>query len=90
MGGKDRTGLVSALLLRLAGVGLETIGEDYSLSADNLAPLGEQWLADAADEAEREKRRRLAHTPAGGDGAASSRRSSAATAMSRRTCALPV
>ena len=65
MGGKDRTGLVSALLLRLAGVGLETIGEDYSHSADNLAPLSEQWLAEAADEAEREKRRRLAHTPAG-------------------------
>ena len=64
MGGKDRTGLVSALLLRLAGVGLETIGEDYSLSADNLAPLSEQWLAEATDEAEREKRRRLAHTPA--------------------------
>jgi protein-tyrosine phosphatase len=64
MGGKDRTGLVSALLLRLAGVGLEAIGEDYSLSADNLAPLSEQWLAEATDEAEREKRRRLAHSPA--------------------------
>ena len=64
MGGKDRTGLVSALLLRLAGVALETIGEDYALSADNLAPLSEQWLAEATDEAEREKRRRLAHTPA--------------------------
>jgi protein-tyrosine phosphatase len=64
MGGKDRTGLVSALLLRLAGVGSETIGEDYSLSAGNLAPLGERWLADAADELEREKLRRLMHTPA--------------------------
>jgi protein tyrosine/serine phosphatase len=64
MGGKDRTGLVSALLLRLAGVGLGAIGDDYSLSADNLAPLSEQWLAEATDEAEREKRRRLAHTPA--------------------------
>jgi protein-tyrosine phosphatase len=64
MGGKDRTGLVSALLLRLAGVGRETIGEDYALSAGNLAPLSERWLADAADETEREKRRRLMHTPA--------------------------
>jgi protein-tyrosine phosphatase len=64
MGGKDRTGLVSALLLRLAGVGRETIGEDYALSAPNLAPLSERWLADAADETEREKRRRLMHTPA--------------------------
>jgi protein-tyrosine phosphatase len=64
MGGKDRTGLVSALLLRLAGVSLETIGEDYALSAGNLAPRNEQWLADAADETEREKRRRLTETPA--------------------------
>jgi len=64
MGGKDRTGLVSALLLRLAGVDRETIGADYALSAANLAPLREQWLSEAADDVEREKRRRLSHTPA--------------------------
>jgi protein-tyrosine phosphatase len=64
MGGKDRTGLVSALLLRLAGVSHEEIGEDYAVSAANLAPRNEQWLADAADEPEREKRRRLTETPA--------------------------
>ena len=64
MGGKDRTGLVSALLLRLAGVGRETIGDDYARSATNLAPRGEEWLAAAPDDAEREKRRRLMQTPA--------------------------
>ena len=88
MGGKDRTGLVSALLLRLAGVGLETIGEDYALSAANLAPLSEQWLAEAADEAEREKRAG-SRTPLPRRWSASSTRSSAATATSRRTCAPP-
>ncbi|MBA3842230.1 MAG: tyrosine-protein phosphatase [Actinobacteria bacterium] len=64
MGGKDRTGLVSALLLRLAGVDLQTIGHDYSLSAANLAPRGEDWLAEASDDAERAKRRKLLDTPA--------------------------
>ena len=33
-GGKDRTGLVAALLLRLAGVPIEEIAEDYALSGD--------------------------------------------------------
>ena len=32
-GGKDRTGVISALLLGLAGVPRETIAEDYALSA---------------------------------------------------------
>ena len=36
MGGKDRTGLVAALLLRLAGVSREAIGADYALSGPNL------------------------------------------------------
>ncbi|GAA3413754.1 tyrosine-protein phosphatase [Paenibacillus hodogayensis] len=37
--GKDRTGVVSALLLALADVPQETIIEDYSLTADCLTPL---------------------------------------------------
>jgi protein tyrosine/serine phosphatase len=65
MGGKDRTGLVTALLLRLAGVGRETIGADYALSGDNLAARNERWVAEAPDEVERAKRRRLAPAPAG-------------------------
>ena len=32
-GGKDRTGVISALLLDIAGVDRETIAEDYSLTA---------------------------------------------------------
>jgi protein-tyrosine phosphatase len=66
MGGKDRTGLVAALLLRLAGVSRETIAADYSLSAANLAPATEQWIESARDDAERAKRRKLSGTPAEG------------------------
>jgi len=64
MGGKDRTGLVSALLLRLAGVTLDGIGRDYALSGPNLAGTLEGWLADAPDERERRRREKLSRTPA--------------------------
>lgn len=37
--GKDRTGLVAALLLSIAGVEADLIAEDYSQSAANIAPL---------------------------------------------------
>jgi protein tyrosine/serine phosphatase len=44
--GKDRTGLVVALLLRLAGVGLEEIGADYAVSGSTLAEaLEASWRA---------------------------------------------
>jgi protein-tyrosine phosphatase len=66
MGGKDRTGLVSALLLRLAGVDRETIGADYALSAANLAPATESAIEAASDDDERRKREKLAGTPAAG------------------------
>jgi protein tyrosine/serine phosphatase len=66
MGGKDRTGLVSALLLRLAGVDRETIGADYALSSANLAPVTAAWIEAASDDAVRRKRRKLAGTPAEG------------------------
>ena len=64
VGGKDRTGLVVALLLRLAGVPVTDIARDYALSAEYLAPRHERWLAQAADDAERERLRRIAATPA--------------------------
>jgi protein tyrosine/serine phosphatase len=64
VGGKDRTGLVSALLLRLAGVDVEAIGADYALSEVNLAERHERWIAEAADEAERERLRRITRSPA--------------------------
>ena len=63
-GGVDRTGLVAALLLRVAGVGIETIAEDYAESEANWAPSAENWIEDAPDEAERRKRRLLAVMPA--------------------------
>jgi len=66
MGGKDRTGLVAGLLLRLAGVDRETIGADYALSSANLAPLSARWIDEAADDEQRAKRELLSHTPAEG------------------------
>jgi len=62
-GGKDRTGLTVALLLRLAGVGVDEIAADYALSEERLRPRHERWLADAADEEERERLRRMTVTP---------------------------
>lgn len=42
--GKDRTGLVAALLLEIAGVDRETILADYSLTGDFIADLVEELL----------------------------------------------
>jgi protein-tyrosine phosphatase len=39
--GRDRTGLVTMLLLRLVGVPAEVIAEDHALSAERLAPYYE-------------------------------------------------
>jgi protein tyrosine/serine phosphatase len=64
MGGKDRTGLVSALLLRLAGVPVADIAQEYSLSAENLAPWLSKWVEAAEDKDEREFRRRMSGSPA--------------------------
>jgi protein-tyrosine phosphatase len=64
MGGKDRTGLLTAFLLHLAGVDDEEIAADYALSEERLRPRHEEWLAKAETEAERERLRRLSRTPA--------------------------
>jgi protein tyrosine/serine phosphatase len=65
-GGKDRTGLTVAFLLRMAGVGLDDIDADYALSEERLRPRHEQWFAEAAgDEQLLERLRRMAATPAG-------------------------
>jgi protein tyrosine phosphatase (PTP) superfamily phosphohydrolase (DUF442 family) len=37
--GKDRTGVVIALVLRLAGVGIDTIADDYAISGVQLAEM---------------------------------------------------
>jgi protein-tyrosine phosphatase len=63
-GGKDRTGLVSALLLRNAGVAIEEIAADYALAEERLAELREAYLAAATDEADRALRFRLSGAPA--------------------------
>jgi protein-tyrosine phosphatase len=55
-GGIDRTGLVAALLLRVAGVGREAIAQDYAQSAVGWADAMEPWIAEAPDAAERRKR----------------------------------
>jgi protein-tyrosine phosphatase len=43
-GGKDRTGIIIALLLSLAGVQREAIVEDYALSEAMLKPLYLKWV----------------------------------------------
>ena len=63
-GGRDRTGLASALMLRLAGVPLDVIAADHALSDENWAPQNEQWIAEAPTEWEQERRRRIVQ-PAG-------------------------
>jgi protein-tyrosine phosphatase len=42
--GRDRTGMVCALALSVAGVPPEAIAEDYALSAERLRPLYDEWL----------------------------------------------
>jgi protein-tyrosine phosphatase len=63
-GGRDRTGIACGMAQWLAGVEPDAIAADHALSDDNWAPFNEEWLAQAADEAERERRRRVSQ-PAG-------------------------
>ena len=64
MGGKDRTGLLTALVLHLAGVPAVEIAADYALSEVRLRPRHDEWLAQAESDAERERLRQIARTPA--------------------------
>lgn len=57
--GKDRTGLVAAMLLLSVGVDTATVEEDYALTTRYLAPMFETLLADArarGDDVERMSR----------------------------------
>jgi protein-tyrosine phosphatase len=63
-GGRDRTGLLVALLLDAAGVGREEIAADHARSDESFAPHNDTWFAEAPTEKERERRRRVA-VPAG-------------------------
>jgi protein tyrosine/serine phosphatase len=62
--GKDRTGLLTALLLDLAGAERPSIAEDYALSGSLLARTLADWVDEAPDELERARRARLSATPA--------------------------
>ena len=64
MGGKDRTGLIAALVLRDAGVAITDIAHDYAKSEENLAPRHAAWLDAAPDEAAEHRLRMLLPTPA--------------------------
>jgi protein tyrosine/serine phosphatase len=64
VGGKDRTGLLSAFLLHLAGVDVEQIADDYALSEIRLRPRHEEWFAAAESDEELERLQRIAQTPA--------------------------
>jgi protein-tyrosine phosphatase len=65
VGGKDRTGLLTAFILHLAGVSDEEIAADYALSEERLLSRHEGWFAAAETEEELERLRRIAQTPAG-------------------------
>ena len=58
--GKDRTGIVAAVLLAVAGVNGQTIAEDYALSAALLQPRYEESVRQARSD---EERARLAVPP---------------------------
>ena len=63
-GGRDRTGIACGMALWLAGVEPDAIAADHALSDESWAPFNREWLAQAPDEAERERRRRISQ-PAG-------------------------
>lgn len=53
--GKDRTGMIAALLLALAGVPNSTIAEDYAFSQVCLQPIFDHRLSQEPDLAKRER-----------------------------------
>jgi protein-tyrosine phosphatase len=63
-GGKDRTGLVTAMALRVVGAAKEVVAADYALTQERQAPLIEPYLAQIEDEAARERFREYVATPA--------------------------
>jgi protein-tyrosine phosphatase len=63
-GGRDRTGIACGMALWLAGVEPDVIAADHALSDESWLPHNEEWLAEAPDDAERERRRRIIR-PAG-------------------------
>jgi protein tyrosine/serine phosphatase len=65
VGGKDRTGIVVALSLLVAGASTDDVVADYALSEANLAETHQAWVDAASDDAERRRREMLLPTPPG-------------------------
>jgi protein tyrosine/serine phosphatase len=63
-GGKDRTGLVTALALAVAGADKEVVAADYALTEERLEPLMRTHLAKIEDDGAREQFRKYQATPA--------------------------
>jgi hypothetical protein len=63
-GGRDRTGIACGMALWLAGAEHDAIAADHALSDESWGPHNANWLAEAPDDAERERRRRISE-PAG-------------------------
>jgi protein tyrosine/serine phosphatase len=61
-GGKDRTGMISALLLRLVGVPINTVDEDYALTESLMTDKDRDWIESASTPEERHERRRMMET----------------------------
>ena len=59
--GKDRTGIVVALILAVLGASDDDIADDYALTAANIEPLIVEWLDETSDDpGERRRLRELA------------------------------
>ncbi len=58
--GKDRTGLISALLLGLVDVPADTIAADYAMTAELLRPRERRWLESLPPEERAEREAMLA------------------------------
>ena len=63
-GGRDRTGIACGMALWLAGVEPDAIAADHALSDESWAPQNAEWIAEAPDAWEQERRRRIVR-PAG-------------------------
>jgi protein-tyrosine phosphatase len=63
-GGKDRTGLVTALALTVAGADKEVVAADYALTEERIEPLMRTHLAKIEDDEAREQFREYQATPA--------------------------
>jgi len=62
-GGKDRTGLVAALLLRLAGAAVDEIADDYGLTYAMRSRGPDRFVEASPDDRERRKRTFMQHSP---------------------------